>query len=189
VGKGTLVKVKATTAAEVCACFDLKPEARPLLSDGMGPNEFVEALLANKQYIAAIDFMAHALPAREAVWWGCLCLQHASGGMLSPEDKAACKAAVQWVIQPTEENRGAAQAPAQDAGTLSAAGQLATAASQTDMNFTLPNAPAPAGPSAAAKSVAGAVRMLSATAEPVKIIETQRLFVELAIGVAEARFA
>ncbi len=188
-GIATLVKVKAATAGEICACFDLKPEARPLLYDGMGPNEFVEALVAKKQYIAAIDFVAHALPAREAIWWGCLCLQHATGGNLSPLDKAACAAAVQWVIQPTEENRAAAQAPAQAAGTLSAAGQLAMAASQTDMNFTAPNAPAPPGPSAAAKAVAGAVKIATTKADPVKIVETQRLFVELGIGVAEGRFA
>jgi hypothetical protein len=38
-----------------------------------------------------IDFIAHALPAREAVWWGCLCLQHACGSNLSPADKAPAK--------------------------------------------------------------------------------------------------
>lgn len=185
-GNESLVKVAAATAGEICACFELKPEARPLLRDGMGPKEFVDALVARKQFLAAIDFMAHALPAREAVWWGCLCLQHATAGNLSPVDKDACRAAVQWVIQPTEENRAAAQTVAQAAGTMSPAGQLAVAASQAGGP---PNASAPPGPSAAAKSVAGAVKIVTSKAEPVKIIETQRLFVELAIGVAEARFA
>ena len=187
--KETLVKVKADTAAEVCASFDLRQEARPLLRDGMGPREFVEALVTNKRYIAAIDFMAHALPAREAVWWGCLCLQHASGGNLSPPDKAACKAAVQWVIEPTDENRAAAQALAQEAGLVSPAGQLAMAANQTGGNIAPPNAPpmAPA-PFAPAKAVAGAVKMATTKADPIKIVETQRLYVELGIGVAEGRF-
>jgi hypothetical protein len=189
VGNGKLVKVAAATAAEVCARFDLKPEARPLLRDGMGPKEFVDALVASKQYIAAIDFMAHALPAREAVWWGCLCLQHACGASLSPVDKAACKAAVQWVMQPTEENRAAARAPAEEAGVVTPAGQLAMAANQTGGNVAPPSAPpmAPA-PFAPAKAVSGAVKMATSKADPVKIIETQRLFVELGIGVAEGRF-
>lgn len=188
-GKGTLVKVAAATAAEVCAYFDLKPEARPLLRDGMGPKEFVDALVANKQYLTAIDFMAHALPAREAVWWGCLCLQHACGASLSPVDKAACKAAVQWVMQPTEDNRAAARAPAEEAGVVTPAGQLAMAANQAGGNAAPPNAPpmAPA-PFAPAKAVSGAVKMATSKADPVKIIETQRLFVELGIGVAEGRF-
>lgn len=183
-GTGTLVKVTAATAGEICACFQLKKEALPLLRDGIKPGEFVDALLANRQYLAAIDFMAHALPAREAVWWGCLCLQHTTGGSLSPVDKEACRAAVQWVIQPTEANRAAAQGVAQAAGASSPAGQLAMAASQMgDVK-----APAPSEASAAAGSVAGAVRMVSAKADPVRIVETQRLFVELAIGVAEGRF-
>ena len=188
-GNGELVKVKAATAGEICARFDLKPESRPLLREGMGPKEFVEALVANKQYLAAAEFIAHALPAREAVWWGCLCLQHASGENLSPEDKAACKAAVQWVVKPTEENRAAAQAPSQGAGLGTPAGQLAMAANQMDESVAPPGAPSisPA-PSAAAKSVALAVKMASSKAEPVKIVETQRLYVELGIGVAEGRF-
>ncbi len=188
-GNGTLVKVAAATAAEVCACFDLKPEARPLLRDGMGPREFVDALMAKKQYIAAIDFVAHALPAREAIWWGCLCLQHASGGNLSALDKAACKAAVQWVMQPTEVNRAATQAPAQEVGLVTPAGQLAMAANQTGGNIAPPNAPAMAPPPfASAKAVAGAIKMVTAKADPVNIVETQRLFVELGVGVAEGRF-
>lgn len=188
-GKGALVKVAASTATEVCACFDLKPEARPLLRDGMGPKEFVDALVANKQYLAGIDFMAHALPAREAVWWGCLCLQHTSGGNLSPADKAACKAAVQWVMQPTEENRMAARAPAEEAGIVTPSGQLAMAAHQTGGNIAPPNAPPMApGPFAPAKAVSGAIKMATSKADPVKIVETQRLFLELGIGIAEGRF-
>lgn len=188
-GKETLAKVTAATAAEVCARFDLRQEARPLLRDGMGPKEFVEALMANKQYVAAIDFMAHALPAREAVWWGCLCLQHASGGNLSALDKAACRAAVRWIMQPTDENREAAQVPAQEAGLATPAGQLAMAANQTGGNIAPPNAPPMApGPFAPAKAVAGAVKMATTKADPIKIVETQRLYVELGMGVAEGRF-
>src|SRR5579863_2884772 len=175
-----LAKVNASTAADVCARFHLKKEAQQLLRDGMEPREFVEALLTHGQYIAGIDFLAHALPPREAIWWGCLCLQHASGGNLSAEDEAACKAAVQWIMQPTEENRAAAQAPAQAAGLASQAGQLAMAANQTGGTMAAPNAPA--------KAVATAVKMASTNADPIKIGETQRSFVELGIGVAEGRF-
>src|SRR5260370_19054274 len=98
-----LVKIKAARAADICAHFVLKDAAQALLRDGMVPGEFIEALAANKQYIAAIDFIAHALPPREAIWWGCLCLQHAGAKSLSPADTAAAQAAAQWLIDPTEE--------------------------------------------------------------------------------------
>jgi hypothetical protein len=187
--KGSLIKVKAATAAEICVHFDLKKEARPLLRDGIGPREFVDALVANKQYIAGIDFIAHALPTREAVWWGCLCLQHACGDNLSASDKTACKAAVQWLLEPTEENRAAAKAPAEVAGPASPAGGLAAAANQTGGSLAPPKAPPmPPGPFVPAKSVAGAIKLASTKVDPVKIVDTHRLFVELGIGVAEGRF-
>lgn len=184
-----LPKIKAATAVEVCARFELEPEPRSLLRDTMSPREFLEALLAGKHPRAGIDFIAHALPAREAVWWGCLCLQHATGGDLSALDKAACRAAVQWIMQPTEEHRIAAQAPAREVGLRTPAGQLAMAVNQTGGNIAPPNAPPiPPAPYASAKAVALAVILASTKVEPIRIVDTQRLFVELGIGVAEGRF-
>jgi hypothetical protein len=107
-----LIKVKATTAAEICARFDLKAEAKPLLRDGMPPRDFIEALVVNKQYVSGIDFVAHALPPREAVWWGCLCLQHACGDSLSAQEKAACRTAVRWIFEPTDDLPAVAHARA-----------------------------------------------------------------------------
>lgn len=185
---GTLVKVEAAAAAEVAARLNLNQKARQLLSEGIGVREFIEVLVKNKEYSAAVDFVAHALPAREAVWWGCLCLQYAIGGNLSPQEKAACRAAVEWIMQPTEERRIATQATAQEVGLGTPAGQLAMAVNQTG-NIAPPNAPpiAPA-PYAAAKAVALAIMLASTKVEPIKRVETQRLFVELGIGVAEGRF-
>lgn len=185
-----LLKIKAATAAEICGRFDLKKEARMLLRDGtMAPREFVNALAANKQYITGIDFVAHALPSRESIWWGCLCLQHACGDALAGNDRAACKAAVQWVLAPSESAREAATAPAQAAGLASPAGALAAAVAQTGGNIAPPGAPPMAPPPyAPAKAVANAVKLASTKRDPVKIVETHRLFLELGLGVAEGRF-
>jgi hypothetical protein len=184
-----LVKIQAATAAEICAHFDLEEKARPLLSDGMRPGEFVEALLAGKQYAAGIHFMARALPAREAIWWGCLCVQHACGNNLSAADKAAAKAAVQWVLWPTDENRAAAKPPAEAARAPSPAGALAMAASLTGGSLGPPNLPLVPPPSFTwAAYVAAAVKFAAIKVEPARVSGTQRSFVELGIGVAEGRF-
>jgi hypothetical protein len=181
-----LVRVTAATAAEVCARFNIKKEALALLREGMRPREFVDALAVGKQYVTGIDFMAHALPARDAIWWGCLCLQHACGDNLSLADKAAARAAVQWIMQPSEENRAAALAPAQAADPASPAAGLAMAVYQTGGNIALPKAPpAPPPPFASAKAVAGAVKLACTKADPVKIVETQRLFLDLAVRMAD----
>jgi hypothetical protein len=182
-------KVKSRTASEICTHLKLEKKAQLLLRDGIGPQEFLEALTVNKHYLAGIDFIAHALPAREAVWWGCLCLQHASGSNLSSQEKAGCKAAVQWVLEPTEANRAVAKAAAEALGPNSLAGALAAAANKTGGNLAPHIAPPmPPGPFAPANAVAGAVKFASIKVDPVKITDTQRLFIELGIGVAEGQF-
>lgn len=193
-----LVKITSTTAAEVCKNFELKEEARPLLKAGQTPREFLDVLLAHKKHAAAIDFLAHALPPREAVWWGCLCLQHATPAVLPQVELAAEKAAARWVLDPSEENRKAAQAPGEAAKMGTPAGCLAMAAAWTGGSLAPPIPqphakappipPVPPGPFLPAKAVAGAIMLASVKAEPSRIVDTQRLFVELGIGVAEGRF-
>jgi len=173
----------------VCGHFNLQKDVRQLLRDGMGAREFVEALLTNRQYVAGIEFLAHALPPREAIWWGSLCLQHACGNDLSMSEKVACRAAVQWVLKPNEENRAGAKVPAEAAGPGSPAGALATAANQTGGSLAPPNLPPlPPGPFAPAKAVANAVIFASVKGDPVRTADRQRSFVELGMGVAEGRF-
>jgi hypothetical protein len=204
-------KIKVSSAAEICAPFELKQEVQPLVRDGIAPREFVDALAVNRQYVAGIDFMAHGLPPREAIWWGCLCLQHASGGKLSELDKSACRAAIKWVLEPVEENRLAAKEPAEKAGLDCPAGALAAACHQTeDPGGELLAAPfaglssmAASGRSKApetsnhpgrkpsfapARLVTGAIKLASTKADPSRIVDTHRLFLELGIGVAEGRF-
>jgi hypothetical protein len=190
VSNGEPFTIKRATAVEICAHFNLEKSARRLLEDRMEPRGFVETLAANKQYLAAIEFVAHALPAREAIWWGCLCLQHACGNDLPASDRTACKAAVRWVLEPTEKNRAAAKAPAEAAGPGSPAGALATAAHQTGGSLAPPNLPPlPPEPFAPAKAVANAVKFASLKGDPLRTTDRQRLFVELGIGVSENRFS
>jgi hypothetical protein len=183
-----LVKIGAATAAEICAHLTLLKEVKQLLRDGMNPQDFLAALIEKKKYVDAIHFMAHALPMREGIWWGCLCLQHACGDGLNPPDRAAATAAVQWVMQPTEENRTAAKAPADAAPPPSVAGALAMATFQTGGSILPPNLPpTPPAPFAAAKAIALAVTLASIKTEPPKIARMQRSYVELAVEIAEGR--
>jgi len=180
VGNGPLIRVQASTAAEICARCNLNGQALALLRPGMAPREFAEALMAGRQYVDGIGFMAHALAAREGIWWGSLCLQHTGGGNLTGAEKAALSAAVSWVLWPTEPNRAAAQSWAQAAGPASAAGALAIAANHgggggSGLTFS--------------QAVTNAVKISAIKGNPARIADTQRLFVELGIGVAEGRFS
>lgn len=184
--EGTFEKIRAATAAEICAQFDLDNKAKSLLRDGIDPRQFVITLLENDKCIDAIHFMAHALPAREAIWWGCLCIQHALGEELTPADRTAATAAVRWVMQPTEDNRMAAKAAADGAPIPSPVGALALATFYIGGNVAPPGLP-PMSPEpfASARAVALAVTLASVKAEPRKIVKTQKAYVELATQVAE----
>ena len=183
------VEIDALTAAQVCARFAITKEARSLLRDGMGPGPYIEVLLANKQYIAGIDFLAHALPPREGVWWGCLCFQHACGEEMSALDRAAAKATVEWLLRPGDEARFAAKCQGEAAGPFSVVGSLAMAAYQAGPNLISPNGlPIPMPPFATAKAVANAVKLACAKCDPPRIIAVQKSFVELGVGVAGGQF-
>lgn len=185
-----LVKVGAATAAEICGRVYLDPKALKLLRSGMSPREYVDELGEKKQYFAGIDFVAHALPAREAIWWGCLCLQQACGDKLEDREKVAWRAAVRWVLQPNEANRAAAKRPADALGLASPAGALVVAANQSGGNIAPPNMPpTPPSPFASARAVAIAVKLTSAKVDPPAILSTQHAFIELGMGVAEGRFS
>lgn len=175
---GPLTKIADSQAQQVCARCSLPTSATLLLKDGMTPAEFIRALLDAKQFVAAIDFLSAALPAREGVWWSCLTIQHAFGETLAGKEKDACRAAAQWVLKPTDENRVMARAPAESAGAASAAGAAAMAAAigGTPGAFT------------SAKAVSNAVKLASIKSDPARIADTQRLFLDLAIGIAEGRY-
>jgi hypothetical protein len=176
VGNAPFVKVQGPSAAEICARFNPDKDSRALLRDGMAPREFVDALLSRRQFVNGIDFMAHALPQREAIWWGSLCLQHADGANLQGPEKSALMAAVIWVLWPTEANRSAAEGWGGSVGPACAPGALAMAAGGS-------------GGMTPAKAVANAVKIAVTKTEPARFADTQRLFVELGIGVAEGRFS
>ena len=181
------VKATAQSAAEVCARFNLPGDVKVLLTDGMSPREFVDSLIEKKKYVAGIDFLAHLMPPREAIWWGCLCFQHACGNEMADNDKLAARAAVHWILQPGEETRQAARVPADVAGPTPA-GALARAVHQSGGNIAPPNmAPMPAPAFAAAKAVAMAVKLASTKADPARLIDTQGLMLNLGVEVAEGR--
>lgn len=185
-----LKKVRAATASEICQHFDLDPEAKPHLGPKASPREFLDALVASQLFVPAIRFLAHALPPREAIWWGALCVKQVAGDALPRAEAEALRAAVVWVLEPSEANRGAAKLPAEAVGFEAPAGGLATAATWTGGTLAPPMPKVPPvvpGPYLPAKGVMAAVLLASVKAPPTGIQETQGQFVALGIGVAEGK--
>lgn len=152
-------------AIEVSRYVSLGEEAKKTLTPEMSANEFIEALVAKQLHPDAVQFIAHYLPKRQAVWWALGCVKQ---GMpdLPPEQDAAVKSAERWIAEPTEENRQAAFKAAESADTSTPAGITALAAYYSDA------LPQTADPKMNAKSyfitakLVTAAVMLAATSDP-----------------------
>ncbi len=115
------------SAAEVCRTYAARDTTRACLEPGQTPLALLDRLVAEERlYPDALDFLAHALDRRQAIWWGCLCIWLTARSALSVDELRALAGAIAWVVDPSEANRIKAlalAAPVADRG----AGMLAAA--------------------------------------------------------------
>src|SRR5262245_56949863 len=159
----TVHGVPHRSAAAVGATIDFRGSGRALLRDDLTPRQFFDLLVEKEEFEDAIRFLAHALPKRAAVWWGCLCLWQESRPEPVAPVRAAIEAAVRWVLEPSDDNRRTADAPARAAGIDTAAGCLAKAVFWSGGSLLPPHLPPVLPkPFLTAKAVAGAVLLAAA---------------------------
>jgi hypothetical protein len=184
--QGAFTKVSAKNAAEVCGLYDLSIDAQKLLQEHLAPRQFVERLVEAERHFDALEFLAHALPKREAIWWACLAVRHAQGAELPSKESVALKATVEWVLEPDEGKRRAAQAAGEAADFGTPAGCAALAVYGSGGSLTPPNLPeAPPEPTMTAKAVSGCLALAAAKVDPADSAHVQRQLVELGIAIAE----
>lgn len=118
-------------ATEVSRFVTLGEQAVEALKPDMSPADFIEELLSKELHPDAVQFIAHYLPKRQAVWWALVCVKQV-GAQLRPEQEAAVKTTERWIAEPTEENRQAAFKAAEAADTSTPVGLTALAAYYTD---------------------------------------------------------
>ena len=104
--------------ADLAEYVSAVPEAAVLVRRSGSALEALTGLEESGLLAAAARLVAHALPAREAVWWACVCADHTAPADLPEPDRAARAAAERWVRQPGEVSRRAAMEAAQAAGLL-----------------------------------------------------------------------
>ncbi|MGE3804425.1 MAG: hypothetical protein AB7K24_07115 [Gemmataceae bacterium] len=173
----TLARVSAESAEEVCSRFQLSELAQHLISHRhkKTPCVFLDELLDRALYVDAIDFLAHGLHARDAVWWGCLSARHVQGVKLDDQEGAALFTAGAWVIEQTGEARAQAKNAAKELGGHTPVGMIARAAAHAGKGDAL----------AAALAVSAALKTL-ASADGAQPNETVlRKVLVIGLGIAE----
>jgi len=180
---GTSSQNNSKTVA-IATVAELGEEAMALLRPDLHPLDFVALLMEKALFADAVRFIAHALPKREAVWWGWVCARRAAGENPPPKIRAALDATERWVAQPNEDNRRSAMAAAQKAELGTAAGCAGLAAFFSGGSLAPPDAPAvPPGEFLAAKAVSGAVIFAAVAKEPERAPEKFRSFVAQGVEV------
>ncbi len=175
-------------AADIAAnCFLTEP-ARRLLRDGLPADAFLGLLRERGLLPDALRFLALALPRRVAVWWGCQCAWHLKGAEEPAPSLAALRAAVRWVLDPSEDNRRAAEGPGQEAGLEDPAGCLAMSAFWSGGSMTPPHLPAVKPPPfLTGRLVGGAVLLASVRHQPLRCLHHYRTCLALGIEAAEGK--
>lgn len=182
---GTLAKVTAKKAAEVCEQCPLGDAAKKLLRPELTPSQYLTALMEQQLDLDAIRFLAYALPKREAVWWACLCARSAHGPTPPQPTAAALQAAEKWAADPSEDHRRAAMPAAEAAGLADPAGCAAAACFWSGGSLAPPNLPVvPPGEHLTAHGAAGAVLLAAVVKEPARASEKHRAFLRLGLEVA-----
>lgn len=181
-----MADLEARTADITPACTKLSAQAQGLVAQQPAPSGYVESLLSQGLATDGLEFIAHWLPKREAVWWGCLCLWHVSRPGLPAAEEAALRALVHWVREPTEPRRRLLEGAAEAAGHVrTGAGGLAFAAFFSGGSLAPPGLPVVAPPrDLTADTIARVLVVMALQTRPERAAETYRHFIELGLEVA-----
>jgi len=180
----------AVMAKEIAKSCPLSDEGRACLQEGQTPNSLLGELVRRELYADALRFTAYKLPPREDVWWAALCLWDAQRPEPSSEVNAAFQAIIDWVEDPGEKPRRAADSAGRRAGMNTPAGMVCMAIYFSGGSISLPECPeVKPDPQAAAQQIAAAL-VLAAKTNPVASGGTtaaQRRFLVLAAQVEEGK--
>src|SRR5262245_9855299 len=84
--------------ASVLPHLQLDAQGRSALAGCQGSIEALDRLEKAGLLVEATRLIAHALPAREAVWWACACSRHTAGSGSNPSAETQVReAAEEWV--------------------------------------------------------------------------------------------
>jgi len=174
----------SSKTADIAAVAELSDEAMGLLRPEIAPPDFVSLLMSKKLYADAVRFVAHALPKREAVWWGWISAKRAAGADPPPKIKASLEATEKWIAQPDDESGRAAMDAAKEAKTTTAAGCAGMAAFFSGSSLGPAHVPPiPPGEYLTAKAVSGAVIYAAVGKDPVNAPDRFQSFVTQGVDV------
>ena len=181
---GALTKVTARQADEVLQLALAAGQTVPQVP-GITPAAYLQQLTSKPAFNEAVQFLAFALPKREAVWWACMCARADLKESAPAPVVAALAAAEAWVYRPTEENRRAAWERAKEGKFETPSVWAAVAAFWSGPSLAPPDLPAvPPAPHLTGVAVSGAVTLAAVQTEAPLADEKRQRYIKIAIDIA-----
>jgi len=175
----------AIPLAPILPRLELDAECAALLAPQADAAAALDALIAAKRLPEAMRLVAHTLPKREVVWWGCMCARAVPDTALAEPDAEALTAAEAWVRKPDEANRRAAMAAAQKTGFRSPESWAAVAAFWSGGSMSPEGQPdVPPAEHLTGVAVAGGVIIAALRGDPARAPERFIRFVQSAREIA-----
>lgn len=173
-------------AAELAKPLTLTDGGKAILTPALTARQFYDALVAAGHQEDAIRFLAVALPKRESVWWGLVCIREVMKKI--PDEQAkALAAAERWVKDPNESNRRAAGTAAELAEYNNPPGTLAAGVFWSAGSLAPPNVPpVPPREEFTGLAVAGALLLASVT-DPEAVDTTRSRFLTIGSDVTAGK--
>ncbi|WP_305985416.1 hypothetical protein [Roseibium sp. MMSF_3544] len=106
-------RIRFTKAKQVFETYPELSEKVALPTADPTPQEYAQSLLQGTEPTSSLTFFAHALPKREAVWWGTKCVTGLDDKR-SAEDEAVLELVENWVREGDEEARVAVHNAVED---------------------------------------------------------------------------
>ena len=175
------------SAEAIASRCPLGAEARQCVRAGQSADTLLGELVQKQLYIDAMRLIAYKLPQREAIWWATLCVWDRARPRTGEAEGRAFQAIVDWVRQPNEQYRRAAEAAGRAAGIQTPVGMLAMAVFFSGGSISLPDQPAvQPDPYDTAQQVAAAVVLAAKRGDAAA---AQRRFVVLAAEVQQGHLS
>jgi hypothetical protein len=174
-------KAPESALAQLCAQAKVGEKASTLLTAQSTTKDFIALLVQKELYPDAIRIVAHLLPKRESIGWGCLCARHLHS--LKPDKPLpeVHTAVERWVSAPNEDNRWAAKKMADGENPKSLSGLLAMAVFFAGPSMAPANLQAVPPPETATPEIVGNVVVLAGVVtEPENAKEKYRVFMQKA---------
>ncbi|CZF78297.1 hypothetical protein GCE9029_00754 [Grimontia celer] len=177
------VKIPQVFADDILKLYQPQDGILPLIEPGLTPQQLLERAVNAGQFADAVIFLAHALPVRESIWWGCCCAGLRSDW--SEQEQDAIRSAKAWVHTPDETSRRYAEQAANTATLQNGAGWIAQAVFWSGGSMTGPTDPVVPPPEYLyAQAVGGSINLTAILPDGAEAENRYRQFIEMGINIA-----